>query len=625
MVAQVGVLGRKSEPLCGGGVDLSGRSQHNPGMTSPRAEPPSRLPVRLLQVYLALQLLLSLRQLWWRQGFPPRTNHFGFKNILELRRMLTGYTPAWPLVHPGRTTHFLPESTPIEWWNPLVVFAELTSGNLRPLWQNHADVIYWIELPHPFFLATLFGALTDWQLWLIPLVFTGYLLLLLVSVYGIGAEVDGPWTGLVAAVIAGGYPVLFGLGRVIHDTLPIAAWASFMVWMLLRSHGFSRWRPCLGFGIAGWTALRSGESFYGCILLVLVLLAPVVLSLIERTRAGWSRGSLGGVSLAVGLPVVSFDWWWFPGALKYLFEEDPMADVAMAPRVAKWVDQGVAQVLEHSAYFVTLANDLVRPPSMALLLLGLLFLWRSPARKKWMILLMSAIPLMALSWMTRKSNWYIVPAIPPMALLTAMGLRGLPGARLRGAALGLAAATGLTVLIGYSTISDDTRRAIPQWVERPFRRLVTMREVELAPFQAYPGRAVVGAAAEIDDALARVAPKGDEEYMLALFCQDQFWAWTLKYFIEMQRPDVHVVSLIHMNLLEHYAGMLNGSEFDLLVHLGEHGLEVWKPDNQGLPSGLNRPPPQGNVDHFGRILRGINRQQPKPERTHRAAIYRLGE
>ncbi len=540
--------------------------------------------------------------------------------------MLAGYTPAWPLVHPGRTTHFLTEPTPIEWWNPLVLVGELVSGRLRPLWQNHSDVIYWVEIPHPFFAATVFGAMTGWQIWMIPLVFTGFLVLLLVSLYGIGEEVDGPWTGLVAATVAGGYPVLFGLGRVIHDTLPIAAWTAFMVWMLLRSQGFSRWRPCLAFGLAGFTVLRSGESFYGSVLAILVLSGPVVIELGGRIRAGLSRQSMLGIVLAGGIPVATFDWWWFPGAVKYLFEEDPMADIAMAPKVASWVEASWVPALEQGAYLVTMTNDLVRPPLMALLGLGLLFLWRSPARRKWTVLLMSAIPLVALTWMTRKSNWYVVPAIPPLALLTAMGLRGLPGMRLPRWGMGLAAATGLFVVLGYATISDNGRRTIPQWVERPYRRLVTMREVELAPFRAFPGRAVISAAREVDDALARRMPPRDEEYMLALFCQDQFWAWTLKYFIEMRRPDVHVVSLIHMNLLEHYAGKLHGDEFDVLVHMGEHGLEAWQPEAKtGLPKGLNRPPPEGNMDHFGRILRNLNGRPLTAERTHRAAIYALGD
>jgi hypothetical protein len=568
----------------------------------------------------------ALVQLWWRQGFPPRTNHFGFKNILELRRMLGGYTPAWPLVHPGRTTHFLPEPSAVEWFNPLVVLSELFTGRLRPLWQNHSDVIYWIEMPHPFFLATVFGALTGWQLWLIPIVFTGFLLLLLVSLYGIGAETDGPWTGLVAATVAGGYPVLFGLGRVVHDTLPIAAWTSFMVWMLLRSRGFSRWRPCVAFGLAGWTVLRSGESFYGSVLVVLVLVGPLLVEIVERFRRGFDRRSAAGLGLAVGIPVVTFDWWWFPGALKYLFQEDPMGDLAMAPRVASWVDAGWVMAIDRGAYFITLFNDLMRPPLVALLIVGLVFLWRSPAERKLSMILMAAIPLAALSYMTRKSNWYIVPAIPPLAMLTAMGLRGLPGTRLPRWVMGLAAATGLFILVGYGAISDDVRRTIPQWVERPYRRLVTMREVELVPFRAFPGRAVVDAAREVDEALDRTLPPGEEQYMLALFCQDQFWAWTLKYMIEMRRPDVHVVSLIHMNLLEHYAGMLHGTEFDVLVHMGEHGLERWDPaPTSGLPARLNRPPPEGNVDHFGRILRGLSGRSLRAVRTHRAAIYLLGD
>ena len=88
-----------------------------------------------------------------------------------------------------------------------------------------------------------------------------------------------------AAAVAGGFPVLFGFGRFIHDTLPIAALCTFMVWMALSSDGLRRWRRCVAFGIAGWTMLRSGESFYGSVLGMLVILGPVLIEVGHALRA----------------------------------------------------------------------------------------------------------------------------------------------------------------------------------------------------------------------------------------------------------------------------------------------------------------------------------------------------
>ena len=114
-------------------------------------ESTSPWPKRTLAVVLLVHLGLAIQQLVWRVGFPPRTNHFGFKNVLELRRLFEGYIPTWPLVHPGRTTHYYPKIEEIDWWNPFVLVQELAAGKLRPLFQNHSDVIYWVEIPHPFF------------------------------------------------------------------------------------------------------------------------------------------------------------------------------------------------------------------------------------------------------------------------------------------------------------------------------------------------------------------------------------------------------------------------------------------------------------------------------------------
>ncbi len=575
---------------------------------------------------LVLEFGLALKQLAFREGFPPRTNHFGFKNVLELRRMLGGYEPTWPLVHPGRTTHFHLDPTPIDWSSPAVWWEQLSSGHLRFLFQNHSDVPYWIEMPHPFFLATAFGALTGWEVWLIPLVFTGYLLILLLSLYGLGEELDGPWTGLTAACIAGGFPALFGFGRFIHDVLPLASLTAFGAWMLVRSAGFSRVVPCVLFGVSVWSVLRSGESFYGSVLAAIVLTGPVVAQIVGRLRAGLDKASCTGMALALGIPVVSFDWWWFGPSYAYLQDEDPFADVAMQAKVAPWVSDAWSGILEDGAYLVTLANDLVRPPLLVVVVVGLAFLWRSPARGKLATSLMFLLPFALLSWMTRKSNWYVLPCLPPLALMAAMGLRGLPGgARVQRVAMGLACATGLAVLLGYSVAPDSTRRMVPQWAERPYKRVVVMREVELTPYQEFPGRIIVNAARETVDALNRSLPPDGKDHNLALFCQDQFWAWTFKYMVEMARADVHVTSVIHINLLEHYASELHAQDFDMLVYLGEHGIESWSPTESGLPAKLRAPKPEGNIDHFGRFITELSGISLQPERTHQAAVYRMRE
>jgi hypothetical protein len=95
--------------------------------------------------------------------------------------------------------------------------------------------------------------------------------------------------------------------------------------------------------------------------------------------------------------------------------------------------------------------------------------------------------------------------------------------------------------------------------------------------------------------------------------------------IEMRRSDVQVTSVIHINLLEHYAGELYAKDFEMLVHLGEHGIESWQPTASGLPSTLRAPMPEGNIDHFGRFLRELGELKLTAERTHRAAVYRMGD
>jgi len=579
-------------------------------------------PKRTLALVLLVHVGLAIQQLIWRVGFPPRTNHFGFKNVLELRRLFEGYIPTWPLVHPGRTTHYYPKLETIDWWNPMVLLQELVGGKLRPLFQNHGDVIYWVEIPHPFFLATLWGDLVQWNLWAIPLVFTGYFLLLLVSLFGIGKAVADEWTGVSIAAVAGGFPVLFGFGRFIHDTLPIAALCTFMVWMAVSSDGFRKWRRCVWFGIAGWSMLRSGESFYGSVLGMLVILGPVLIEVGHAIKDGLDRHRLLGLALVVGIPVATFDWWWFGPAMDYLDDEDPFGDIAMAPMVAHWVGAQWHETLKYGAYVVTLFNDLVRPWMMIWVVLGAVFFVRAPVRRKWGFALMFLAPFALLSWMTRKSNWYIVPVAPGLALIAVLGLRGLPG-KLGRPAVAMAGIAGMVSVLFYGLAPDTVRRSVPQWMDRPFRSVVIMREVELVPFQMYAGRSIISGAEEVVRTLDRMQPPDGNQRLMALFCEDQFWAWAFKYVIEMRRPDVHVVSLIHMNLLEHYAAELKADEFTYLVHLNDHGVERWNPQvATGLPVGMAAPTNEGSF-HFARFIRDLQGRSLSPTPLSRGAFYVL--
>ena len=355
---------------------------------------------------------------------------------------------------------------------------------------------------------------------------------------------------------------------------------------------------------------------------MLVILGPVLIEVGHAFRAGLDTRRVFGLLLIVGIPVLTFDWWWFEPAVNYLDDEDPFGDIAMAPTIATWVDVGWHETIKYAAYVVTLVNDLVRPWMMIWVGLGALFLVRSPVRRKWAFALMFLAPFLLLSWMTRKSNWYIVPVAPGLALIAVIGLRGLPG-KLGRVAVATAGIAGVVSVLFYSLASDPVRRAVPQWIDRPYRSAVIMREVELVPLKMYAGRSIISGAEEVVRTLDRVQPPDGKQRLMALFCEDQFWAWAFKYIVEMRRPDVHVVSLIHMNLLEHYAAELDADEFAYLVYLDDHGVEAWLPDEAtGLPAGMRAPTNEGAF-HFQRFIRDLRRRQTVPTPMARGALYSL--
>ena len=195
--------------------------------------------------------------------------------------------------------------------------------------------------------------------------------------------------------------------------------------------------------------------------------------------------------------------------------------------------------------------------------------------------------------------------------------------RLGRGAVAAAGLAGVLSVLFYSVAPDNMRRAVPQWADRPYRNLIIMREVELVPLKMYAGKSIISGAEEVVRTLDRIQPVDGQQRQLALFCEDQFWAWAFKYVVEMRRPDVHVVSLIHINLLEHYAAELDAQDFDYLVHLGDHGVESWTPEpGTGLPPQLKAPTNEG-ARHFARFMKGLQRRSLLTTRLHKGAVYTL--
>lgn len=512
-----------------------------PSPMPPTDRPSPRWLGLLARVLLLVPLILVVWQnarFFQAHPLPTDTQHDWFVRLTGLIHQLQGAREV-DLCHVGPLR-------PFPWTHPGDWLAEVQpGGRFYPLVGTCGEN-FWSCAPHSMVPSALLALLVPGQPVVAQFGVTLYLVLLLVALDGIGREVSGPWTGLVAACIAAGYPGLFGYSRVVEGYLPAAALSTAMVWCILLSRGFTRWLPSAAFAFLGFTALRSGEGLAEGVGVGLAVAGPfaveAVTGIVRHRR--WKLVRLAiGVLLVEGLLLVSTDLRWVFDGLRHIFlgfEESWMA----ATPASGQVPASTQRWIQWTAYLALAWGEYLRPLLVGWLGLGAVaFLVTRPGRwvsvGAWL-----AVPLVAYAMMTRQAMWYALPLLPPLAMVTACGLAGLPARwrAVRGGLLLAAASTGLFQLLWLGGLGVPGSAAWVRWLAEPGDGL-RIRRTTLLAHDVREDPALVerirSFQAWADDALPR-----DGLTLVALLtdCPSPTYAsHAFEYLVELHRPDLEIV------------------------------------------------------------------------------------
>ena len=405
---------------------------------------------------VALHMLLAVDDLTRRGCYPRPIHHSPHLEVLNLTHYLDGYVPALIEVDgPWRALQRLLDGTrgpAIEWSNPRILWRELTRGWLRGVWDNDD---YMTAFPLSFLLPAVVYKVTGGSVLAVGLAPQIFLALVLFSVYGIGRRVGGPWLGLVAAVIAGGYPGVYQLARGHHESLATGAMAAAVFCLLLYSRGFTRLGVCALAGVAAFLSTLVAESVSGTMLIGLIVIAPFCieyLRLIGRSRRRAVEGLRGiaGLALFLAPPFLLFNW---NRLIVFIGQsQDSFSDAGAFARVGSHVPESLHGIVVFLSYFFRISFFTLQPVMTLWLVVGAVLLWRAPRGERLSVLISVALPLVLLSIMPKKGAWYITPLCPGFALITALGLHGLRSPKRRRWAMGLAAACGLVMPLQHALL-----------------------------------------------------------------------------------------------------------------------------------------------------------------------------
>jgi len=194
--------------------------------------------------------------------------------------------PGWDRpAHLGRSLAYYATLTPLSWQG---LFKASVQDPIRPpLPFVSAVPLYWV-----------FGTSAD----VATMVNVVYWLILLASVYGLGAHLGGRRLGVWGAILVALTPLLYALSRSFYGEFVLTAMVALTLYLLVANQGFRQRGGAVGFGLAlglGMLTTRTYPVFVAGPVAIAVLRSDVLRSLWQRLRGG-IRLSLPDLLIAVG-------------------------------------------------------------------------------------------------------------------------------------------------------------------------------------------------------------------------------------------------------------------------------------------------------------------------------------
>jgi 4-amino-4-deoxy-L-arabinose transferase-like glycosyltransferase len=206
--------------------------------------------------------------------------------------------PGWDRpAHLGRSLAYYATLTPLSWQG---LFQASVQDPIRPpLFFASATPLYWV-----------FGTYPD----VATMVNVVYWLILVASVYGLGARLGGRRLGVWGAILAALLPLLYAMSRSFYVEFALAALVTLTLYLLVASDGFRQRSYAVAFGVAlglGMLTKRTYLVFVAVPVAVAILRSGALRSLWDRVRGGL-RISLPDLLIAAGSSIMLAGLWYFP-------------------------------------------------------------------------------------------------------------------------------------------------------------------------------------------------------------------------------------------------------------------------------------------------------------------------
>lgn len=262
-----------------------------------------------------------------------------------------------------------------------------------------------------------------------------FFMLLGVFTFLIGREIASAKAGVLAAFLISFYPGIFGVSRSYGLDFPLTAMVVITIYLLIRAGDFRKIKYALSFSLfAGLAVLVKGLAiFFIAGPLVYVVYRFIYLRIIHNKKNGDHnklnvlRTSLG-LGLSLGLIILLSSFWWF-GNLKNLFAF--LFYITTTPKFYSRILIPQKHLFEWVFFYLVKMNYIMSPLLFFSFCFSFLIFCRTKIKYKPIILLWALVPYFLFTVIVAKSERYYFPAIPAVALITAIGLLRIESKKIR--------------------------------------------------------------------------------------------------------------------------------------------------------------------------------------------------
>ena len=358
-----------------------------------------------------------------------------------------------------------------------------------------------------------------------------YLIILVLSVYGIGRWLRNKEVGLMSAFIVSVFPIIFGSSRVYWQDFPLTAMVSLSIYLLIRTDCFKDRKYSLLFGVSAglgmltkWTyfVFLSGPFFYF-----------IISAFRDKTEDDKKRdkSKLNAIiSILVGIVVASF--WYIPNGLDIagkLFGLSVGITGETGENVTRF--QQLGETIGPSGIFniksfTYYAGQLVSHQitfffAILLTIFTFFFLKRRDKKMIWTLLLWIVVSVVAFTLIKNKTMRNTIPMLPAIALIIASGIIEIEKKGLR---IGICV---IVVIVGFSQYMFTSYGAsyLPERIsiKIPIGEVIFFQQHENYSYALYKAKTVDWKADEILNVIASTS--GEKKNVKIVLMPRDAFSW----------------------------------------------------------------------------------------------------